>query len=274
MEDRPEPGERAAQRAAQAWVRSGIEHYHERRDLLAEQTSRMSAYLRFGCLSARWLEERVLGAGDGEGPQTYRDELAWRDFYGAVQLHFPETRRLEFRERYRDLSWADDDAALEAWKAGRTGYPVVDAAMRQLAACGWMHNRARMIVGSFLTKDLHLDWRLGEAHFMHHLIDGDVGSNNGGWQWVASTGTDPAPYFQRLFNPMTQQKKFDPDGAYVRRWVPELAGVPDDRLAMPWEMDAGEQEAAGCVIGEDYPAPIVDHAAERRRAIERYRAVG
>ncbi len=134
-----------------------------------------------------------------------------------------------------------------------------------------MHNRARMIVGSFLTKDLGEDWRAGEAHFMEHLIDGDVGSNNGGWQWIASTGTDPAPYFQRLFNPITQQRKFDPDGAYVRRWVPELARVPDDRLAEPWTMSDEEQEAAGCRIGRDYPAPLVDHAHARRRAIQRYR---
>ena len=144
--------------------------------------------------------------------------------------------------------------------------------MRQLAATGWMHNRARMIVGSFLTKDLQQDWREGERHFMAHLLDGDVPNNNGGWQWIASTGTDPAPYFQRLFNPMTQQRRFDPDGRYVRRWCPELRRVPDDRLAEPWTMSDDEQQAAGCRIGRDYPEPVVDHAAARRRAIERYRA--
>jgi deoxyribodipyrimidine photo-lyase len=152
-----------------------------------------------------------------------------------------------------------------------TGYPVVDAAMRQLLATGWMHNRARMVVASFLTKDLHLDWRQGEAHFMAHLLDGDVASNNGGWQWVASTGTDPAPYFQRMFNPIRQAERFDADGRYVRRWVPELADVPDERITEPWTMSEDEQHAAGCVIGRDYPAPIVDHAVERRRAMERYR---
>jgi deoxyribodipyrimidine photo-lyase len=146
--------------------------------------------------------------------------------------------------------------------------------MRQLVATGWMHNRARMIVGSFLTKDLQQDWREGERHFMAHLLDGDVASNNGGWQWVASTGTDPAPYFRRLFNPTTQQRRFDPDGRYVRRWCPELAAVPDARLAEPWTMSAAEQAAAGCRIGRDYPEPIVDHAVARRRAIERYRAAG
>ena len=137
-----------------------------------------------------------------------------------------------------------------------------------------MHNRVRMVVASFLTKDLHLDWREGERHFMEHLVDGDLASNNGGWQWVASTGTDPAPYFQRMFNPMTQQEKFDPDGEYVRRWLPELAEVPDPHLVRPWKMSEEEQKSSGCRIGEDYPEPVVDHAEERRFAIERYRAAG
>jgi deoxyribodipyrimidine photo-lyase len=145
--------------------------------------------------------------------------------------------------------------------------------MRQLRAEGFMHNRVRMVVGSFLTKDLHRDWRDGEAWFMRWLLDGDPASNNGGWQWIASTGTDPAPFFQRMFNPSLQQERFDPDGAYVRRWLPELAAVPAGRLARPWTMTQAEQEAAGCVIGRDYPAPLVDHATERRRAMERYRAV-
>ena len=157
----------------------------------------------------------------------------------------PTTARVEFQERYRALEWDADDALVAAWREGRTGFPVVDAAMRQLAATGWMHNRARMIVGSFLTKDLQQDWREGERHFMAHLLDGDVASNNGGWQWIASTGTDPAPYFQRLFNPMTQQRRFDPDGRYVRRWCPELRRVPDDRLAEPWTMSDDEQRGRG-----------------------------
>ena len=206
------------------------------------------------------------------GVARYRDQLAWRDFFGAVALHFPHAARVELQERYRALEWDTDDELLAAWREGRTGFPVVDAAMRQLAATGWMHNRARMIVGSFLTKDLQQDWREGERHFMAHLLDGDVPNNNGGWQWIASTGTDPEPYFQRLFNPMTQQRRFDADGRYVRRWCPELRRVPDDRLAEPWTMTDDEQQAAGCRIGRDYPAPVVDHAAARRRAIERYRA--
>jgi deoxyribodipyrimidine photo-lyase len=146
--------------------------------------------------------------------------------------------------------------------------------MRQLRTIGWMHNRARLVVGSFLTKDLHLDWRLGEAHFMRYLLDGDEANNNGNWQWVTSVGVDPQPHFKRLFNPMLQQRRFDPEGEYVRRWLPELARVPAHRLAEPWTMSPDEQAAAGCVIGRDYPAPIVEHRRERERTIERYRAAG
>jgi deoxyribodipyrimidine photo-lyase len=270
LDDRPEPGEDAARRAARSWVEGqGLARYAQRRDELAEPTSRLSAYLRFGCLSPLKLEQVVAA----RRVARYRDQLAWRDFLAAVQLHFPHTTRVEFQERYRTLEWDTDDELLAAWREGRTGFPVVDAAMRQLAATGWMHNRARMIVGSFLTKDLQQDWREGERHFMAHLLDGDVPNNNGGWQWIASTGVDPKPYFQRLFNPTTQQERFDPHGSYVRRWCPELRRVPDDKLAEPWTMTAEEQEAAGCLIGRDYPEPVVDHAAARRRAIERYRAV-
>lgn len=261
--EEPEPGEAGGRHAAERWIDRALEGYARTRNALSVDSSRLSVHLRFGTVSPLWLEDRVLRAGAGD---TFRSELAWRDFYAAVQRHFPWTARTEFQERPRDLEWVDDPGLADAWRAGRTGYPVVDAAMRQLHAMGWMHNRARMIVGSFLTKDLGQDWRIGEAHFMEHLLDGDVGSNNGGWQWIASTGTDPAPYFQRMFNPMAQQEKFDPDGTYVRRWLPELAEVPDEHLATPWTW-----------IGFgtlDYPEPVVDHADARRRAIERYRAAG
>jgi deoxyribodipyrimidine photo-lyase len=233
-------------------------------------TSVLSPYLRWGCLSARECEERAARKG-GKGPAAWTRQLAWRDFYAHQLLLFPDNMELEFQERYRRrLDWSHDDEHLEAWKAGRTGYPLVDAGMRQLAHTGWMHNRARLVVGSFLTKDLHIDWRAGERHFAALLLDGEPAQNNGNWQWIASTGADPAPYFRRLFNPVTQQRKFDPEGRYVRRWVPELAGVPLARLFEPWTMDADEQRAAGCAIGADYPAPIVDHAHERRVAMERY----
>ncbi len=267
------PGEPAARERAAAWVAGPVRDYHERRDQMAGGSSRLSPYLRFGALSALELAEDVAAVG-GEGPETFLGELAWRDFYAMVLLHFPDNAKLEMQEKYRGtLFWSSDDELFRAWCEGRTGYPLVDAGMRQLRAEGFVHNRARMVVGSFLTKDLHRDWRDGEAWFMRWLLDGDPASNNGGWQWIASTGTDPAPFFQRMFNPSLQQERFDPDGTYVRRWLPELARVPDARLARPWTMSAQEQEAAGCAIGRDYPAPLVDHATERRRAMERYRAV-
>jgi len=260
------PGERAARERMDAWVAGGVEHYAERRDVLAGGSSRLSPYLRFGALSALELAERVAAAGDGPGHETFLGELAWRDFYAMVLLHFPGNARMEMQEKYRGaLQWSDDDAHLAAWAQGRTGYPLVDAAMRQLRAEGFVHNRARMVAGSFLTKDLHRDWRDGEAEFMRRLLDGDPASNNGGWQWIASTGADPKPYFQRMFNPTSQQRRFDPDGTYVRRWVPELRDVATGDLFEPWHLPPERRGG--------YPDPVVDHATERRRAIERYRAV-
>ncbi len=170
------------------------------------------------------------------------------------------------------MRWNDDTEAFEAWCEGRTGYPVVDAAMRQLLATGYMHNRARMVVASFLTKHLLMDWRQGERHFLRHLVDGDIANNNGGWQWSASTGTDPQPYF-RIFNPVLQGKRFDPEGEYVRQWVPELRDVPGRYLHAPWEMPRNVQESCGVRIGSDYPAPIVEHAMARGRALDAYSAV-
>ena len=269
-----EPGEEAARAAAKKFLNGGLSDYDRNRDRPAGGSSRLSPWIRWGCLSPLELESK-LGRRRGEGPRTFRSELAWRDFYGSVIANYPEVTALEYQERYRGtLDWQQDEELLAAWKQGLTGYPLVDAGMRQLLREGWMHNRVRMVVASFLTKDLHLDWREGERHFMEHLVDGDLASNNGGWQWVASTGTDPAPYFQRMFNPMTQQEKFDPDGEYVRRWLPELAEVPDPHLVRPWKMSEEEQKSSGCRIGEDYPEPVVDHAEERRFAIERYRAAG
>ncbi|HVF77416.1 MAG TPA: deoxyribodipyrimidine photo-lyase [Solirubrobacteraceae bacterium] len=269
-----EPGEPAARAALARWLDGPIDHYAERHNAIARAgTSGLSPYLRWGCLSPAECEARAARRG-GAGAEAWIRQLCWRDFYAHVLLLNPGNARLEYQPRYRDLEWNDDHDALVAWREGRTGYPLVDAGMRQLARTGWMHNRARLVVGSFLTKDLHLDWRLGERHFEALLLDGEPAQNNGNWQWVTSVGVDPAPYFRRIFNPVLQQQKFDPGGDYVRRWVPELRDVPDARLAEPWEMSDEAQAAAGCVIGRDYPAPIVDHADERRRAIERYRAAG
>jgi deoxyribodipyrimidine photo-lyase len=255
-----------------AWLRDGIGSYADRHDLLAGGTSELSPYLHFGCLSVREVEERARAKG-GPGAAAFVRQLAWRDFYAHVLLAFPGNARHAYKREYDGLAWEEDRDALDAWREGRTGFPVVDAGLRQLRHRGWMHNRARLIAASFLTKDLHLDWRLGEAHFMRHLLCGDEAQNNGNWQWITSIGVDPAPYYRRLYNPAAQQRRHDPDGAYVRRWCPELRAVPLEKLAEPWTMSDAEQEAAGCEIGRDYPAPIVDHKRERERALERYRAV-
>lgn len=265
-----EPGEAAARGAAERWFDGSLADYARDHDRLAGGASQLSAYLRFGLLSPRELEQRAERRG-GDGGAAFARQLAWRDFYAHVLLHHPANLRREHQERMRRLRWERDDGGLAAWQEGRTGFPLVDAGMRQLRACGWMHNRARLVVGSFLTKDLQLDWRAGEAWFMRWLLDGDVASNNGNWQWIASVGVDPAPAFRRILSPTLQQQRHDPDGAYVRRWVPELADVPDELLAEPWRMSDEQQQAAGCVIGRDYPAPLVDHREERQRALARYR---
>src|SRR4051812_4389557 len=268
-----EPGEPAARDALARFLAGPVDAYATRNDRLAGGTSVLSPYLRWGCLSARECEERARSHG-GRGAQAWIRQLCWRDFHAHLLLHHPESAELELQERYRGaLDWNRAGDTLEAWQEGRTGFPLVDAAMRQLRATGWMHNRARLVVGSFLTKDLHLDWRLGEAWFARLLLDGEPAQNTGNWQWIASVGADPAPAFRRMYNPARHQERFDPDGEYVRRWVPELRPVPLERLAEPSTMSDDEQRACGCVIGRDYPAPIVDHLAERRRALERYCAV-
>ncbi len=267
----PHPGEAAARERLARWAgAAGLRAYADGRNRLdVEGTSRLSADLKVGTLSP--LEVLLAVEGPGDGRRVFVSELAWREFYAHVLWHFPHVVRGAYRPAFDAVPWADDPTGLAAWREGRTGYPVVDAAMRQLAASGWMHNRARMIAASFLAKDLLVDWRRGEDHFMTHLVDGDVASNNGGWQWTAGTGTDAAPYF-RIFNPVSQGRRFDPDGTYVRRWVPELAGMPDAHVHEPWMAPGHVQAAAGCVIGRDYPAPIVDHAAARQRTLAAYAA--
>jgi deoxyribodipyrimidine photo-lyase len=274
------PDEAEAHRRLMAFVdgdRPPIYQYAQARDRLdVDGTSRLSPYLRFGMLSAR---QAVVAALDAiaaapddksrEGAETWLSELVWREFYVHILYHFPHVRQQSFRPNLRAIPWENDEADFAAWCEGRTGYPVVDAAMRQLAESGWMHNRARMIVASFLVKDLLIDWRWGERYFMQHLVDGDPAANNGGWQWTAGTGTDAAPYF-RVFNPLLQSKKHDPQGATIHRWLPELAHVPDKFLHQPWKMPLEVQREASCVIGQDYAAPIVDHAWARERALAAY----
>jgi deoxyribodipyrimidine photo-lyase len=262
-------GEGAGRDLLRRFLAGPVDAYANGRDrLTGDAISRLSPYLHFGCLSAREAENRAPG---GEGGAAFRRQLCWRDFYAHVLGHFPANARSEFQERYRGaIRWSRARRRFEAWCEGRTGYPVVDAGMRQLRLEGWMHNRARLIVGSFLTKDLGIDWRWGERWFMRLLLDGDEASNNGNWQWIASVGVDPQPAFRRIFNPARQQERFDPGGVYVRRYVPELANVPDAYLREPWTMPEDVQERAGCRIGRDYPKPIVDHAQARKEALDRY----
>jgi deoxyribodipyrimidine photo-lyase len=265
----PRGGERAARERLAAFLRDGVDSYGEARDDLgADATSRLSPYLHFGCVSAREVEAR-LPAGDGAA--EFRRQLAWRDFYGHVLLHFPRNARSEFQQRYRGtIRWSRSRTRFDAWCAGRTGYPLVDAAMRQLRAEGWIHNRARLVAASFLTKQLAIDWRWGERWFMRWLVDGDQANNNGNWQWVTSVGVDPQPAYRRLYNPTRQLATLDPDGRYVRRHVPELAQVPPEYLGEPWRMPPEVQSESGCAIGTDYPEPIVDQRAAREAALARY----
>lgn len=273
------PGEAEAMRRLERFLEGPAAEYDEGRNRLDwDGTSALSPYFRFGMLSARTAFVHAAEAlAAAESPVARRSlhawigELVWREFYVAILHHFPHVLRHAFRPALRKIRWHNEPEAFEAWKAGRTGYPVVDAAMRQLAQTGWMPNRARMIVASFLTKDLLIDWQWGERWFMQNLVDGDPAANNGGWQWTAGVGTDAAPYF-RIFNPTRQAEKFDPQGAYVRRWIPELKNVPDEYIHEPGRMPPEAQEAAGCRLGRDYPAPIVEHKAQREVVLAAYRA--
>lgn len=269
--DIPTPGEAAARLRLDAWIADGLADYDGGRDQLADDgTSRLSQDLHWGLLSP--VEVLARARGGGIGRATFRSELCWRDFYYQILFHHPRVTRESFNEKYAELRWRNDADQIAAWRAGQTGYPVVDAAMRQLVALGWMHNRARMITASFLTKHLLTNWTVGEAHFMDHLTDGDLASNNGGWQWAASVGTDAQPYF-RVFNPTLQGQRYDAAGDYVRRWLPELANVPTRYIHEPWTMPDDVQREAGCIIGKDYPAPIVDHAAARQTALDAFKKV-
>jgi len=202
--------------------------------------------------------------------EKWLDEIIWREFYYYILYHFPYTVKRNFQPKFDSIKWENDLEDFQAWKDGQTGYPFIDAGMRQLKATGWMHNRLRMVTASFLVKNLLIDWKWGELWFMQNLIDGDTASNAGGWQWVAGTGTDAAPYF-RIFNPVTQSKKFDPSGEFIRTWLPELEHVPDKFIHTPWIMPASIQSEAGCIIGRDYPKPIVDLKFSRERVLSRYR---
>ncbi|MDT4911500.1 MAG: deoxyribodipyrimidine photo-lyase [Pseudonocardiales bacterium] len=253
----PDAGEDAALRAWSAYRDGALARYADERDRPdLDSTSHMSVHLKWGCI-----HPRTMLADLGPADETFRKEVAWRDFYAAVLHAWPNSAREYFQPQLATMTYASPTSAVfAAWCAGRTGYPIVDAGMRQLLGQGWMHNRVRMIVASFLVKDLHIEWTHGARHFMQHLVDADLASNQHGWQWTAGTGTDPAPY-HRVFNPVTQGVKFDPAGDYVRRWVPELRGISGKAVHEPWRV---ADPPAG------YPERIVDHATERRVALERY----
>lgn len=266
-------GEQAAAERLGAFADAQLGSYHDNRDHPArEGTSALSPYLTLGVLSPRQCVTEALkrngeriDRGD-KGAVTWIQELLWREFYRHVMVGFPRVSMgRAFRAEFERVPWRHDPAGLEAWREGRTGYPIIDAAMRCLASTGWMHNRLRMICAMFLTKHLLIDWREGERHFMRSLVDGDLASNNGGWQWSASTGTDAQPYF-RIFNPVSQSRRFDPGGVFIRRWVPELESLDDTLIHEPWASPL----AAASV---DYPGPIVDQKKGRQRALDVFEAV-
>jgi deoxyribodipyrimidine photo-lyase len=263
----PTGGEAAARRRLDRFLTTAAGGYCENRDRPdLDGTSRLSPYLRHGVISVRHCVARAEQAARDEprlarGIGKWLDELIWREFYSAIVEEHPRVLRSNHRREFDSLVWNDDAAGFEAWCNGRTGYPIVDAGMRQLRSTGWMHNRVRMIVASFLTKDLLIDWREGARFFFEQLVDGDPASNNGGWQWAASTGSDAQPYF-RIFNPVTQGRRWDPEGDYVRRWIPELRNSPNRYLHEPWKSSrAGE-----------YPPPVVDHAERRIEALARFKS--
>ena len=252
-----------------AGFRRRIDRYAEQRDFPAlNGTSFLSVHLRFGTVSIRELVGYARKHG-GAGARVWLSELVWREFFFMVLASRPDVVEHAFRREFDRLQFDGSEAAWQAWCAGRTGYPLVDAGMRQLAQTGFMHNRLRMVTASFLVKDLGIDWRRGERYFAAKLNDYDLAANNGGWQWAASTGCDAQPWF-RIFNPVTQSRKFDPDGRFIRRYVLELARVPDQYVHAPWTMDEDAQRDSSCVPGSDYPLPVVDHAEARKRTLARY----
>ncbi len=263
----PEAGEQAALDRWHEFCEDDLASYDAQRNRPdRDRTSRMSPYLKLGTIHPRTMLAD-LAQRRSKGADSYRRQLCWREFYAAVLHFWPGSAHGYLKDELAGMAYetgAAADRAFEAWQQGRTGYPIVDAGMRQLLAEGWMHNRVRMLTASFLVKDLHQEWTRGAAHFMDHLIDGDLANNQHGWQWVAGTGTDAAPYF-RVFNPVLQGKKFDPDGSYVRRWVPELADLPGAAVHEPWDAEGG--------VPDGYPEPMVDHHEERREALRRYEAV-
>ena len=262
------PGATFAQKRLAGFVAGALDDYPQRRDFPGEDgTSRLSASLQWGELSPR--QAWHAASGDSSGAVAYRRQILWREFCHHLLYHFPDMPTEPLDRAFRRFPWRDDAGALQAWQRGMTGYPIVDAGMRQLWQTGWMHNRVRMVVGSFLVKHLLLPWQSGESWFWDTLVDASLANNAAGWQWVAGCGADAAPYF-RIFNPVLQGERFDPDGAYVRHYVPELANLPDSCLHKPWQAPAHVLADAGVELGRTYPKPLVDHREARARALAAY----
>jgi deoxyribodipyrimidine photo-lyase len=272
LEDAWEVGEKAAQEQLHDFISHSLAHYKAGRDRPDQDyTSRLSPYLHFGHISPRQAWHAIQSAlaktsSLGSNAERYLLELLWREFAWHLLQHFPETVSEPLNASFKSFPWKKDTKSLHAWQKGMTGYPIVDAGMRQLWLTGWMHNRVRMIVASFLIKDLLIDWREGAAWFWDTLVDADLGNNTASWQWVAGSGADAAPYF-RIFNPTLQGQKFDPNGDYVRKYVPELAGLDAKFIHEPWKMPVSALQKAGVVLGKTYPSPIIDHGKARLRAL-------
>jgi deoxyribodipyrimidine photo-lyase len=279
IQARWEPGASAAETRLEAFTRTAIDAYDVGRDDLAHDAcSRLSPHLHFGELGPRqvWASVKKLSRGSGVfpssgGSQKFLTELGWREFAHHLLFHFPHTPEKPLRPEFERFPWRSDDQGvlLRAWQKGRTGYPIVDAAMRELWATGWMANRLRMVTGSFLVKHLRLPWQRGAEWFWDTLVDADLANNTLGWQWIAGCGADASPYF-RIFAPVLQGEKFDPDGAYVRRWIPELSGLDRKFIHRPWEAPEQDLRRAGITLGLNYPAPIVEHAESRNAALAAY----
>lgn len=267
-----QPGEEQAQKLLKSFVKQAVEDYEDDRNIPSiEGTSFMSPYLHFGNISPRQIWQAVKKKNANKTEQFLK-EVVWRDFAVNLIYHFPYTDKEPLRDAFKKFPWRKSKKHLKAWQQGMTGFPIVDAGMRQLYHIGWMHNRVRMIVASFLVKDLQIKWQEGARWFWDTLVDADLASNSMGWQWAAGSGADAAPYF-RVFNPMLQGSRFDPDGKYIREWIPELSDLPNKWIHEPWEAPADELKKAGIVLGETYPEPLVDHAHAKRKALAAYETI-
>jgi deoxyribodipyrimidine photo-lyase len=275
-----EPGEAAGRKMLWHFCERRLGKYANTRNFpaMGGGSSRVSPHFRHGTISVRQALKLALdmskegGATVAKGAEVWMNELVWREFYQQILFNFPDVQTRPFKKKFENLKWRRKDEEFNWWTEGKTGYPIVDAGMRQLNASGWMHNRVRMITANFLTKDQRIDYQWGERYFAQRLIDFEVAQNNGNWQWSAGTGTDAQPYF-RIFNPASQSLKFDPKGAYIRKWVPELGKVPAKFIHEPHLMSAAEQDECGCRIGRDYPGPVVDHGEARKKALSMFEGV-